>query len=316
MTKLLERVPYACLNGAYAVRVLDGCTAACAFCYRRGHGSDAPPSTVTLAENVIDRITDELAARPRTAARVSHVVIDSEVDGLPSDLQVQDTLFRLFRTLLDRKIGLSFFTKGVITRRFVDLFATNRGRIRARVGLAAHDPALAALLEPSAAPPVERLTTIDTLAGLEALSDVRIDPILPGLTDTDEAITRALGALAQAGARRAVLSYVHLRPAIRELLDRVVPADARRLLDDTYRTQPWVGVGAATEVKLLPRTYREEGYLRFRQLAQRFGVEIAICQCKNPDLSGDSCGTGEARLFTAEARHIAHEPTQPALFPC
>lgn len=316
MTTLLERPAYACLNGAPTVRYLTGCTARCAACYQRGHEQIDPPSQAEPIENAIERITWALGQQPRSAPPITHVMIDPDADAFPNEPRAQDTAYRLFRTLLERRIGLSFFTRGTLTRRFVDLFATNRGRIRGHVGWITSQSTLAALFEAGAATPMDRLDTIAALTELEALADVRIDPIIPGLTDTESVVTEMLDTLHQARVKRVVLSYVHLRPAIHELLARVVPSETKRLIEETYRTQPWMPSGTPTEVKLLPRAYREEGYLRFRQAAERVGIQVGVCQCKNPDMSGDSCGTVEAKLTPVEARRGVLPTARPTLFPC
>ncbi len=316
MTTLLERPSYACLNGAPTVRFLSGCTARCAACYRRGHAAVDPPSQVEPIENAIERITGSLGDQPRSASRITHVMIDPDADAFPADTRSQDVAYRLFRALLERKIGLSFFTRGTLTRRFVDLFATNRGRVRGHVGLMTLDSTLAALFEGGAASPSDRLDTIAALTELEALADVRIDPIIPGLTDNEGSVAELMDTLHQLRVQRVIVSYVHLRPAIYELLARVLSGDARRLIDETYRTQPWVPCGTSSEVKLLPRAYRDEGHLRFRKAAERHGIQVVVCQCKNPDLSGESCGAIEAKLTTVEARRGALPATRPTLFPC
>lgn len=313
---LFQRVPYACLNGAPSVHFLAGCTAGCTFCYLRGHDEAPPPTEVEPIENAIERITEALSTLPRSAPPVKHVIVDPGVDLFPSNPRAQDTAYRLLRALFERKIGVSFFTKGTLTRRFIDLFSVNQGRVRARVALTTMDPRLAAELEPHAAPPVDRLDTIAALSSLDALADVRVDPLVPGLNDTGVAIGELLGNLHDLRVPRVVVSYVHLRPAMRSHLVRLVPPDMKRLIEDAYLKQPWVASGAPTEVKLLPRTYREEGYLRFRQLADPLGIPVSVCQCKNLDLSGDSCGLADQKLTTMGARPSVLPTSRPTLFPC
>ncbi|MBK7975321.1 MAG: radical SAM protein [Deltaproteobacteria bacterium] len=313
---LFQRPTYACLNGAPSVHFLAGCTASCMFCYLRGHDDAPPPSEAEPIENAIERITQALATLPRSAPPVKHVVVDPGVDLFPTNPRAQDTAYRLLRSLFERKIGVSFFTKGTLTRRFIDLFSVNQGRVRARVALTTMDPKLAAELEPHAAAPNDRLDTIAALSSLDALADVRVDPLLPGLNDTDVAIGELLGNLHELRVPRVVVSYVHLRPAMRAPLLRLVPAENRRLIEDAYVKQPWVASGAPTEVKLLPRTYREEGYLRFRQLAEPLGIPVSVCQCKNLDISGDSCGLADQKLTTMGARPSVLPASRPTLFPC
>ena len=312
----LRFVQRGCLHGAPSLEVAAGCPVGCSFCHLRGYDEGPIDRGVEPREDLVDRLLAELDDPESTDPRPEHVLVHPDADALPSDPLVQDLVYKSARALLDRKIGVSFVTKGALTRRFLELAAANRGRLCGRVSFLTLDPAISARFEPGAASPEDRLDTAEALRELDALAGVRIDPLLPGLTDGDEAFAALVAALRERGIDRVWVSYVHLRPGILGQLSAVLPEPDRAALARAYRDQPWTEIGTATKAKILPRAWREEGHRRLRRIGDREGVEVRVCQCKNPDLSGDSCGAAEARRFPSEARGPAHTPGERPLVAC
>ncbi|OGP87050.1 MAG: hypothetical protein A2156_09185 [Deltaproteobacteria bacterium RBG_16_48_10] len=111
--------------------------------------------------------------------------------------------------------------------------------------------------------------------------------------------------------KRVTLSYLHLRPAIHQQLMRELPPLHQRLMESCFRTQDWKSIGTSSKSKLLPPSIREKGYQRIRGIAQGFGIASSICQCKNPDLEGDLCGSSRVRMASKKGK-----PTQLSLFQC
>jgi hypothetical protein len=70
-------------------------------------------------------------------------------------------------------------------------------------------------------------------------------------------------------------------------------------------------VGSSTKTKLLPKSIREKGYERIKKIASEFGINALICQCKNPDLKGDLCGSGRTKAALKN-----EGPLQLPLFRC
>ncbi len=119
------------------------------------------------------------------------------------------------------------------------------------------------------------------------------------------------GKLKEAGVKRVTLSYLHLRPAIEKQLGEELSPVHRRLVESFSRSRRWTEIGSSSQTKLLPKLLREKGYERMKALAQQFGIEASVCQCKNPDIRADLCGSGLAR--TALKREA---PQQLPLFRC
>ena len=95
----------------------------------------------------------------------------------------------------------------------------------------------------------------------------------------------------KAGTEKVTLSYLHLRPAIQEQFMKELSPVQAKLMKACFSGQEWKEIGTSSMTKLLPKIIREKGYRRIGEIAQRHGIEALICQCKNPDLKGDLCGS-------------------------
>lgn len=158
---------------------------------------------------------------------------------------------------------------------------------------------------------MERIKNIEGLKAIGIIPEVRIDPMIPFVTDTEAEARALFGKLKEAGVKRVTLSYLHLRPAIEKQLEEELSPLERRLVESFFRSRGWTEIGSSSQAKLLPKVLREKGYQRMKGLAQQFGIAASVCQCKNPDLSADLCGS--SRVRTALRRKA---PCQLPLFRC
>jgi DNA repair photolyase len=206
----------------------------------------------------------------------------------------------VIRILLDHGIGISFLTKGVIPPQCLELFRRAPEKILAQVGLVSLSEEYWKRYEPYTPSPEMRLENIEMLNGIGITPEIRIDPIIPFVTDTEEEMENLFKRLKHLEVKRVTLSYLHLRPAIeRQLMNELSPLH-RRLIESCFRTQGWKTVGSSTKTKLLPKTVREKGYERIRKIAKDFGIASSVCQCKNPDLEGDICSSVRARAVLSK----------------
>ncbi len=156
------------------------------------------------------------------------------------------------------------------------------------------------------------MENIQRLKEIGITPEIRIDPIIPFITDTEAEVKTLFRRLQEMGVRRVTLSYLHLRPAIQKQLMKELSPLHRSLLESCFRTQEWKVVGSSTKTKLLPRLIREKGYQRIKEIAEEFGITASVCQCKNPDLKGDLCGSGRAKTRLIRIK----SPAQLPLFQC
>jgi DNA repair photolyase len=215
------------------------------------------------------------------------------------------------KLLLDHGVGLSFLTKGIIPERFLRLMEGFPEKILAQIGLLSLSPLYWRKYEPGTPSSEGRLKNIQRLKQIGVFPEIRMDPIVPFVTDVESELKRLFEQLESFEVKRVTVSYLHLRPAIRDQLLQELPPIHQKLITPLFETQEWKTIGSSTKTKLLPRTLRERGYQRIKETAKEFGITVIVCQCKNPDLEADICSPGTVRKVSRKTT-----PIQLPLFKC
>jgi len=311
-SRVLTPGTFGCLRGIYTINVTQGCGLSCTYCYARGYINAPPRGDVHLFVNLPKSLRRELDSNRRRRVP-GMVVFNTATDCFQPHPDIFEVTYQAMTVLLERGIGISFLTKGFIPQRFIELLKEYREKVQAQIGLASLSEDYRKTYEPGVASAREKLENIERLLAARIDTQVRIDPIIPFVTDTREEVEALFGALGQRGIRRVSLSYLHLRPAIQRQLKAELPTLHRKLLESCFQSQNWIEVGLSTKTKLLPRRVRENGYRRMKTIAQGHGISAVICRCKNPDLKGDICvpaRVGEATRGPVQGKK------QLILFPC
>jgi DNA repair photolyase len=306
--RVLTPAHFGCLEGIPTLNITNGCLFRCTYCYARGYSQAPEEGEVYLYVNLPNLLEEELS---RKRVFPQWVILNTSSDCFQSHPDILSVTYEVIRTLLDYGIGISFLTKGVIPQRFIDLFGRSPEKILAQIGLVSLSNRYWEEYEPGTPSPEKRIENIQRLEEIGISSEVKIDPILPFITDTEAEIMLLFGRLKGLGVNRVTLSYLHLRPAIQKQLMQEVSPRHRRLIESCFRTQEWKAIGSSTKTKLLSKLIREKGYERIRKIATEFGMTALVCQCKNPDLKGDLCSSGRARAVLGK-----RVPNQLPLFRC
>ncbi|MBW2040108.1 MAG: hypothetical protein JRI46_11060 [Deltaproteobacteria bacterium] len=311
---MLKRTNFGCLRGVYTINVTNGCGLACAYCYARGYSQVPPKGEVELYANLPFLLQQEFT-NPRKQGNPDLVVFNTASDCFQPHPAILDITYLSMQTLLENEVTVSFLTKGEIPPRFLQLFRQWPEGVIAQIGLVSLSERYWRHFEPGAAPPVVRLENIRALSEIGIIPEVRMDPIIPFLTDNDEEIERLMGAIKDRGVNRISLSYLHLRPGIARQLEEELPPLYRDIIHACFQNQPWVEVGTSTKTKLIPKPLREKGYYRIKKIAQAYGLNSVICSCKNPDLRGGIC-VPERIIKRRPFKKGGGKDQQLTLFPC
>jgi len=291
--KVLTPANFGCLEGIPTLNITSGCLFQCTYCYARGYSQAPREGEVHLYVNLPHLLGEELR-RKRTIPQ--WVILNTSSDCFQSHPDILSVTYEVFRILLDHGIGISFLTKGMIPQRFIDLFRRSPEKVLAQIGLVSLSDRYWEEYEPGTPPPEQRIENIQRLGEIGISPEIKIDPIIPFVTDTEAEVVTLFGRLKGLGVKRVTLSYLHLRPAIQRHLMQELSPRHRRLVESCFRTQEWKAVGSSTKTKLLSKLIREKGYERIKKIAERFGLTALVCQCKNPDLKVDFCGSGRAKI--------------------
>lgn len=206
----------------WTVNPYRGCSHACVYCFARKSHSylDFNPgedfdSQVVVKVNVAEVLRRELA-RPSWAHH--HVALGTNTDPYQRAEGRYRLMPGIIGALADSGTPFSILTKGTLLAR--DLPLLQRAAAQTQVGmgisLALLNEDLANTLEPGTPSPKARLTLISKLRDAGLPCGVMAMPILPWLTDSEEALDDLFAALARAGATGVTAGALYLRPGTRE----------------------------------------------------------------------------------------------------
>ena len=284
----------ACLSTMPTINLTAGCLHNCAYCYIRGYRTYPGDNKIAVYANTLEKLRSELGRR-RTKPRAVYFSPSSDLfQPVPEVLELADAILRF---LFSKGIGVAFLTKGRIPEGTLSLLTDNAELVRAQIGIITLDEGISQAFERNAASPQGRLAQIEVLTKGGVLTEARLDPILPGLTDDDRSADRLFAALAQVGVKRAAIGVLFLRPAIvASLRGNVSDKEMLARLLSQYRQRDQISIRAnnGSSVQTLPLEARREIFARMAAAAAAHGIELSICACKNSDLARGSCNIAGA----------------------
>ena len=294
-----------CTHDMPCVNVTRGCTYECSHCPSRAHFMRAGGPDVVVYTNLEEKLREELAKLRR---HPTAVYFSPSCDPFQPQRQVLAATYGAMKVLLENRIGVTFATVGVIPAAFVSLFERHREHVQAQIQLTTTVRAIQRAVEHRAAPPGKRLENVRRLKDVGVDVEVRIEPLIPALTDIDLNLTRLFEDLAQFAPLRAPVSCLFLRGHVENNLRAAFGKGAAfaRVLS-YYNLGYTVSLSPGSpEIRVLPPAYRREKYAHIEELAGEYGISTYVCACKNPDLSLEFlCRAGrDAHLAEASGQSL------------
>jgi DNA repair photolyase len=207
------------------------------------HNADQPPDMhdpltferlIFLKQNAAWLLEQELRRNPSS----DEIAIGTATDPW----QPIERRARITRSLLDvfarhagRRIGL--VTKSSLILRDTDLLQQihRRNHLIVHITITTPDAALARLLEPRAPRPDLRFDTVRRLRRAGITTGILCSPLLPGITDTEEAINRMAALAAEANASFFAANPLFLKPCSRPTYLSFVREHFPHLVADYHR---------------------------------------------------------------------------------
>jgi DNA repair photolyase len=190
----------------WSLNPYTGCAHQCVFCYARGthayrdlDGVREWGSALGVKVNIARVLRAELA---RPSWRPEEIAIGTATDPY----QALEGRYRLMRGILaalrDARTPFHITTRSPLIVRDLDLLAAcaRRADVGVAVSIATLDERLAREIEPTVAPPRQRLRAVRALANAGIRVAVAVAPVLPGITDSPDALAAVVRAAADAGA--------------------------------------------------------------------------------------------------------------------
>ncbi|GAB3503847.1 intein-containing Rv2578c family radical SAM protein [Amycolatopsis cihanbeyliensis] len=162
---------------------------------------------------------DVLAAQVRKPGWArEHVAMGTNTDPYQRAEGRYQLMPGIIRALADSGTPFSILTKGTVLTRDLPLLESVSADVSVGLGvsIALLDRELQRRLEPGTPSPQARLELVRRAAQAGLPCGVMVAPVLPGLTDSMEALDGILGAVADAGASGVTVLPLHLRPGARE----------------------------------------------------------------------------------------------------
>jgi len=230
--------------------------------------------------------TEALAAALDSAvADVRTIVLSPQTDPLPPLGPVRAESARVAQLVLERGLDLVILTRGRFSRRLIQLLAAYPQQVRVGVGLFSLSKPLVRELEPLAASPYGRIRDIRRLAEAGIPVEVRLEPLIPGLTDTRANLVPLFRKLSEVGATRVVAHYLFLNPKVQAgLTEAFAGLRCKQTPAEMFADGPKATVGTIGLVRNLPREVRREGLARVMSWGAEFGLEVTTGAAQNPDL--------------------------------
>jgi DNA repair photolyase len=301
-----------CLSHLPTINMTAGCVHGCAYCYIRGYSQYPGDDAVAVYRNTAEQVERELTRKRKRPIAV--YFCPSSDAFMPVD-EVLEQSYRTMKLLLDEGVGVQFVTKGAIPQRFFELFAKRPELVAGQVGLTTLADGLNAAIEPKAAPAARRLSDLGKLIDIGITASLRADPLIHGVTDDDAGLDAMFVEAAKRGVRDVSASYLFLRPAIVGSLRRSIhDEELRRRIFTPFENagrSSFQAHNAETGGTSLPVELRRTELNRVRHIAERHGLALRICGCKNGDITNSRC---HLTNLTATVRAKKQPAQQPSLW--
>ncbi len=182
------------------------------------------------------------------------------------------------------------------------------------MGLTTADDAIRRLMEPSASSISERLDTLRNLHASGVSCEIRMDPLIPELTDDAGRFAETMQAASAHGVRKGVMSYLFLRRGnVGRLSVGHGEWDFRKTATEVF-TQKIEHYCGNNDIRVPHSEYRRQKYRELQEIGVAHGITLGLCSCKNPDVAEACCHplpqeSGKAlgksgNLFTPKERTI------------
>ncbi len=273
-----------CLNDTFTINPTAGCVHLCSYCYARGYSIYPGDGTIVLYSNITKKLEYELSRKRKLP---KFVYFSPSCDAFQPVKQVLDITYSLMNILLKKGIGVSFLTKGQIPDKFITLFKPYNSLVHAHIGITTLNSRIQKLVEPCAASPGVRLRNIRALVDIGILPEIRIDPLIPGLTDPFNNLEPLFKALNKLGVMSAGINYLFLRANLYKNLRKALGHTGvfNRILKAFQNSVDLNLLAGKSRVRALNPHFRKYQYKRISLLAERYGIKTHLCGCKNPDVT-------------------------------
>ncbi|MEM3713436.1 MAG: radical SAM protein [Nitrososphaeria archaeon] len=256
----------------YTINPYTGCSHSCLYCYASSYIKDF--FKPRKKERLLEYITKDINHIPEG----SIINISSSSDPyIPLEKEEMITR-KILEKFVSKKYIIEIVTKSDLIARDVDILC--KGKSVISITITTLDEALAKALEPRAPSPLKRLDVVKKLSENNLPVVVRLDPIIPFITDNKENIKHVIDGAVNAGAKHVISSTYKVKI---DNLNRIVncfPHLSKNLKELYYMYGEKIH-GAY----YAPKSYREKILSEIREMVKRKGLTFSTCRENLPHLN-------------------------------
>lgn len=283
---VLTRPTLPCLAPYHAINLTAGCHYECRYCYAQSFRSYPGHGKVKFYANTLHSLTKQL---PRKRKAPEMVYFSTACEPFMPFPEILDCLYGCMSLLLEAGCRLLISTKAKIPTRFIELFTKYPGLPHVQMGLTTVDDGIRMLMEPNASTITERLDTLRELNDTGISSEIRMDPLIPTLTDDAKRFDATMQAAAYYGVKRGVISYLFLRRGNMGRLTTQYEDWNFRKIAATVFTQNIEHYCGNNDIRVPDSKYRQTKYTELQKIGAVHGITLGLCRCKNPDIASACC---------------------------
>ncbi|MDE1888745.1 MAG: radical SAM protein [Planctomycetota bacterium] len=303
---VLTRSTLKCLKQVASINPTLGCIHQCAYCYARGYLNYPGDGKVFIYENIVEKLKKELSIRRKLPA---YVFFSPTCDVLQPIPQLLNVTYELMRILFEHGIGINLLTKGQIPREFLQLFRQYKKFVHVQIGITTLDNDIQKKIEPYASTPQERIQNIERLCAIGILPEVKLDPLIPSITDTKVNLMTLFKVLQEFSLTSVSINYLFLRLQIKKNLYKALRKVyfLPKIMEYYQKGTSLNLLAEQSRVLALNVQYRKRAYAQIPKWAKAFGLYAYVCGCKNPDITEEPlCGTNWGQHFekTVRQKHL------------
>ncbi len=254
----------------YSLSPYTGCGHSCLYCYISAYIRD--PFRPRPKKDFLKNLKKDLK-RIKPGYLVSISNSSDPYTPPEEELELSRAAIKL---LLDSGLRVLIVTKSDLVVRDIDVLS--RGSSAVSITITTMDEEVARRLEPRAPSPDRRMRALGKVSSAGIPAILRLDPIIPGLNDSEQSISEVISEAKEAGVLHVVSSTYKARAdSIRRVLSSFPELNG---LKELYRKGERVG-----GYMYLPYKLRKEILERVRALANQAGMTFATCREGMPELN-------------------------------
>jgi DNA repair photolyase len=276
-----------CVGDVSTLNIARGCAGACVFCHSRCIPGAPDPEQMLLYFDLPQQLRHELDQRRRSPPP-PFVLCCTATDGFLGGPAVQQITRACLEILLNRGIGISLSTRGVIADDTLTLLGRHAPYVRITVPIPSVSEEHWRTWEPGTASPQQRLFLVQRLLQAGIQPRIRIEPLIPFVNDHTEQVRDVVSAIVGLGLDEATTGFLHLRPGVAEQLRREAPDEPQRLILGSFPTEG--------DFRHLPLRTRVASLRRVQRIGREHGLRVSACHCQNPGIAAGRCPIAPPQL--------------------